>query len=236
VPDEPCDPSDSAGGTEDQEIVTYVTDTVVEEPDGGYDRVTSSITYELTDNVEELQLTGSEDSDGTGNDLDNRISGNIGNNRLEGGAGNDVLHGSMGSDTLLGGSGDDTYIFYYFDFDEAIDVDVVENSDPDGFDRIELSYGIDRDTVSLFQQGEHLEIGYGTAEKIVVNDFFAGAENQVDEVRLLDGGLLTAADIESVIQQMSAYAVQEGISLTSLDDVRQNENLMTLVAGSWHAA
>jgi hypothetical protein len=213
VPDEPCDPSDSAGGTEDQEIVTYVTDTVVEEPDGGYDRVTSSITYELTDNVEELQLTGSEDSDGTGNDLDNRISGNIGNNRL-----------------------DDTYIFYYFDFDEAIDVDVVENSDPDGFDRIELSYGIDRDTVSLFQQGEHLEIGYGTAEKIVVNDFFAGAENQVDEVRLLDGGLLTAADIESVIQQMSAYAVQEGISLTSLDDVRQNENLMTLVAGSWHAA
>jgi hypothetical protein len=35
---------------------------------------------------------------------------------------------------------------------------------------------------------------------------------------------------------MSAYAVQEGIALSTLDDVRNNDVLMTMVAGSWHAA
>jgi hypothetical protein len=32
---------------------------------------------------------------------------------------------------------------------------------------------------------------------------------------------------------MTAFAVNEGISLDSVDDVRQNEDLMNLVAASW---
>jgi hypothetical protein len=35
---------------------------------------------------------------------------------------------------------------------------------------------------------------------------------------------------------MSAYAVREGITISSLDSVRQNSDLMTLIASSWQSA
>jgi Ca2+-binding RTX toxin-like protein len=209
-------------GNGEQTIVTYVTDTVIEEAGGGYDVVNSSITYGLTENVEELHLLGADHLDGSGNGLDNLIVGNAGNNRLTGG---------LGNDTLIGGAGDDTYIFATGDGE-----DTINNFDLAGHDRILFDAGVALDGVALFRSGDHLEIGYGTTDRITVTDFFANADSQVDEVRLADDRLLTAADIDGLIQQMAAYAVQEGISLSSLDNVRQSDGLMTLVAGSWHAA
>jgi hypothetical protein len=35
---------------------------------------------------------------------------------------------------------------------------------------------------------------------------------------------------------MSAYAVAEGISLSGIEDVKHNPELMTMVAGSWQTA
>ena len=76
----------------------------------------SSVTYTLTDNVENLQLVGG-DIDGFGNELDNVVTGSQGNNFLDGGAGTDVVSGGGGNDilagtgfdTLVGGEGDDSY-------------------------------------------------------------------------------------------------------------------------------
>ena len=97
-----------AGGSgNDTYIVENTGDTVLENVDQGKDTVQSSITYTLTDNVEDLILTGSGHINGTGNELDNVISGNSGSNILDGGAGNDTLYGGCKSDTLYGGSGND---------------------------------------------------------------------------------------------------------------------------------
>jgi Ca2+-binding RTX toxin-like protein len=54
-------------------------------------------------------LSGSGAINGTGNDLDNRITGNSGNNVLSGGGGNDSLDGGAGRDRLFGGEGHDSY-------------------------------------------------------------------------------------------------------------------------------
>ncbi len=78
---------------------------------GGYDRVYSSITYELGDNVEYLALTGSTAINGTGNSLDNTLVGNTADNTLNGGSGNDILRGMGGNDTLIGGLGNDWFVF-----------------------------------------------------------------------------------------------------------------------------
>jgi glycine cleavage system H lipoate-binding protein len=96
--------------------------------------------------------------------------------------------------------------------------------------------------VALLRRGDQLEIGYGDSDQVTIEDFFNSDQwgrqnhNPVDTIQLADGSLLTAADIDAVVQQMSAYAVKEGISLNSLDSVKHDENLMALVAGSWHAA
>ncbi|MFN3938568.1 MAG: hypothetical protein ACK4KW_13450 [Gemmobacter sp.] len=99
------------GGPGDDTYVIDRPDTVFENPDEGIDTVRASITYTLPDNVENLQLTGLRNINGTGNTLGNHIIGNSGNNRLRGLDGDDTLDGgSGGNDTLEGGEGSDTYI------------------------------------------------------------------------------------------------------------------------------
>lgn len=93
----------------DRYTVDNVGDLVSELINEGKDTVYSSITYTLTDNVEDLVLTGTEAINGTGNVLDNHITGNVANNILKGLAGDDILDGSQGADTLLGGKGNDSY-------------------------------------------------------------------------------------------------------------------------------
>jgi len=90
-------------------IVNSAGDVVVEYFNEGIDKVSSSVTYTLPVNVENLTLTGSQAINGTGNDLANTITGNAANNILSGGAGNDIISGFLGADTLLGGLGNDIY-------------------------------------------------------------------------------------------------------------------------------
>lgn len=74
------------------------------------DTIYSSLDYTLSNNVENLILTGTTNLIGTGNSLNNLLMGNSGNNTLKGNDGNDTLNGSLGIDTLEGGLGNDTYI------------------------------------------------------------------------------------------------------------------------------
>jgi serralysin len=89
------------GKGNDTYIVDNVGDVVVELLNEGVDTVKSSIDYTLTDNVENLTLTGSGAINGTGNALNNIITGNNLANVLDGGAGVDQLIGGDGNDTYL---------------------------------------------------------------------------------------------------------------------------------------
>ena len=90
---------------------------------GGTDLVNASISYTLSDHVENLTLTGTAAINGTGNDLDNVITGNAGNN---------ILDGKGGTDTLIGGKGNDTYIL------DGENDEVVESLD-EGIDLVKAS-------------------------------------------------------------------------------------------------
>jgi trimeric autotransporter adhesin len=100
-----------AGGTgDDLYEVDNTGDVVVENLNEGVDTIEASVTYSLSQNVENLILTGTLAIDATGNALDNTLQGNDAANVLMGGAGNDTLNGKKGLDTLIGGLGNDTYL------------------------------------------------------------------------------------------------------------------------------
>lgn len=99
----------TGGNGDDLYYVDNLGDSVVEADAGGIDTVRASVTYSLSDTIENLVLTGGNPVNGTGNDLANSLTGNSGNNILTGGGGNDSLNGSLGNDTLIGGAGDDKY-------------------------------------------------------------------------------------------------------------------------------
>lgn len=85
------------GGAGNDTYVIADDDTIVELADGGYDTVLASVDAVLTDNVEELRLSG-EALSGAGNAGDNRLVGNAGDNVLAGLAGADIIDGGAGRD------------------------------------------------------------------------------------------------------------------------------------------
>ena len=98
------------GGGNDIYVVDSTGDQTIEHAsEGTVDAVQSSVDWTLSDNIENLTLTGGSNLNGTGNSIANAITGNSGVNTLTGGDGNDTLNGGAGNDTLIGGAGNDTY-------------------------------------------------------------------------------------------------------------------------------
>lgn len=99
----------SGGYGDDTYYVDSTGDSVVEAAGRGYDTIYSSVSFNLSGEVEKIILTGSADLSSTGNIYANTLIGNAGINTLDGKDGNDVLDGGAGADTLIGGLGDDTF-------------------------------------------------------------------------------------------------------------------------------
>lgn len=89
------------GGTgNDNYLVDGLADVITENANAGTDTITSTVTYTLGLNLENLTLAGGANINATGNATANVITGNSGANQLD---------GSSGADTLVGGAGDDIY-------------------------------------------------------------------------------------------------------------------------------
>jgi trimeric autotransporter adhesin len=120
------------GAGDDSYIVDNTGDIITELAAEGADGVSSSVSYTLAVNVENLTLTGTSAIDGTGNTTNNTLTGNSGNNSLTGGAGNDTIDGAAGNDSMIGGTGDDLYLV-------NAAADVVTESAGEGTDTVQSS-------------------------------------------------------------------------------------------------
>jgi Ca2+-binding RTX toxin-like protein len=98
----------AGGAGQDNYVVDDPGDSVSEAPGAGTDSVSSSISFVLAQDFENLTLTGTVAINGTGNAANNVITGNSAANVLDGGA---------GADSMAGGAGNDTYVV-----DNSLDV------------------------------------------------------------------------------------------------------------------
>ncbi|WP_048441016.1 hypothetical protein [Caenimonas sp. SL110] len=107
-----------SGGTGDDTYIVDSEDDVVIETEGpdarpmpgvepqvgigsGIDTIIASVSYAITDGVENLILSGALDIDAIGNALDNAVAGNSGSNAITGAGGNDSIDGGAGTDTAI---------------------------------------------------------------------------------------------------------------------------------------
>jgi Ca2+-binding RTX toxin-like protein len=142
--------------------------TIEEGTSSGYDRVSSSVSFELANNVERLTLVGKADIDGRGNETENDLVGNSGDNRLFGDAGEDTLFGGAGKDVLRGGADADTFYF-----GKNSDIDIIRDF-TDG-DLLSLTFitniGDAEDLLEnhVEKSGDDLVITYGNDKLILEN-------------------------------------------------------------------
>lgn len=157
------------GGDDNDTLITSSSSVKFEETatGGTADRVISSASYTLSDNIEQLVLTGKKDIDGTGNDGDNQITGNTGDNTLSGEGGADKISGGAGDDDLFGGDGADIFAFASGD-----DIDRIKDFE-DGVDLLDID-GVntfaDFDALDIKQTKDDVVINLGGGDKLVIED------------------------------------------------------------------
>jgi hypothetical protein len=174
-----------AGGLgNDTAVVDNAGDVVTEAAGEGTDLIQSSVTRVLDANVENLTLTGSGSTNGTGNALANVIKGNGGSN---------VLDGGDGADQLTGGAGGDTYVFgSLVGLDAVADFDTAADTIRIGMAGIPIGDG---DTVVENGTTRAAPGGFSTSAELVI---FTTA---------IGGAITTASAAAAIGSATSAYAV-----------------------------
>ncbi len=216
--------------------VDNVGDVVTEMAGEGVDRVSTSISYTLTANVEQLYLTGIASLSGTGNDLNNMIYGNGGNNLLLGGMGNDSLNGGLGNDTLDGGIGNDTLVgaagndTYLFGRNSGYDT--INNMDAVGNDVLLFDAGVSAHQIWLRQSADDLEVSIiGTANSVKLKNWYSDPSKQLDVLKLATGNTLLASEVQNLVTAMAAFT-PPAMGQTSLNSVQINA-LGGVIATNW---
>ncbi|MEM7058599.1 MAG: LamG-like jellyroll fold domain-containing protein [Pseudomonadota bacterium] len=168
-------------------------DVVIEDADDGEDRVISTVSFTLPEDVETLIFhRDAGDTDGIGNASNNIIVGSDGANVLSGEEGDDRLLGRDGDDSLSGGEGDDRLF-------GGLGDDWLAGGE--GFDILGGGDGIDRfvfeaagadtaDRIRDFEQDVDIVVINGTlatalAGLEIVDVFITGAEAATVEQRLV---------------------------------------------------
>ncbi len=217
------------GGGNDQLFGGFDNDTLY--GDGGCDTLRGEAGHDA--------LIGGDQNDvlygGEGNDW---LWGDQGDDLLYGDEGTDQLTGSQGNDVLRGGAGDDRYLFESGDgcdqvYDEVYSGFLGLCHEDGGFDVVSFGTSVAKEDVAVFMSCGDLYLSYGASDVVKINNQNDGKDS-IERFELADGSFLTDSEMNQLVQDLSAYATDHGICMHSVTDVRNNDDLMTLVSGAWH--
>ncbi|MBY0467814.1 MAG: hypothetical protein K2Q07_02425 [Burkholderiaceae bacterium] len=187
---------------DDTYVVEDSGDLIFEGLIGGTDTVEATLSWTLSDNLENLTLMGTAALNGTGNALGNVLTGNSGANVLTGGEGNDTYRGGLGSDRLNDTSTTSNDIYVW---GRAQGADIV--TDAGGTDRLDILAGATEDQIWLRQVGSNLELSViGTTDRLTINGWYASPGNRIESFRLADGQALMTSQVQQLVNAMASFA------------------------------
>lgn len=207
------------GGTgNDAYVVDAGTDIIVEAPGEGTDSVSSTVSYTLPSNVENLTLTGTSNINGTGNALANVLVGNSGANSLSGGEGDDTIDGGSGSDTMVGGAGNDT--FYV-----NVSTDVITEAAGGGTDTVmaAITYTLGANLENLTLTGSGVINGTGNAvANVLIGNGSANTLTGNAGADTLDGGAGNDSLLGGADADVYRFGAGYGVDTISENDTTAN--------------
>ena len=190
-------------------MVNTTGDLVTEYANEGTDLVQSSVTWTLGANLENLTLTGTATSHGTGNTANNILTGNRANNILTGLGGNDTYRYSRGG-------GQDT---------------VVESAGT--ADAMVFGATINPGDLVLSRQVNDLRLAiHGSTDRVTIQNWYSRATNQTETIQAGNGQTLLHTQVEQLIQAMAAFSQQTGLTWDQAIDHRP-QDVQAVLAASW---
>ena len=139
---------------------------------------------------------------GRGDDL---LYGDAGNDTLTGNTGNDTLIGGQGSDTLRGGYGNDLYIFNKGDgVDRIYDMNGLA-------DEVRLKHKL-QDVIFERRSDDLVVYMPGSLDSVVIDSWYRGDNYKIETFTSEDGKFITHTQIESLIQAMSTFQKDTGMT------------------------
>nr|WP_310886896.1 calcium-binding protein [Pseudomonas cannabina] len=208
------------GNSSDQSLRGYASDDVINAGDGD-DNVSGAAGND--------SIYGSKGLDTLyGEEGDDRLYGESGNDTLYGGAGNDVLNGGTGNDSLIGGDGSDTY-----EINIGSGRDVINNYDvSSGTDVLQFGTDVSLEDLWFRRSGSDLEVSIiDTSDKVVVSNWYAANDYQVDQFKTADGKTLLDSQVQSLVDTMASFGVDAGAE-RDLTTAQQTQ-LDTVLAANW---
>ena len=170
---------------------------------------------------------------GDGNDA---LIGGDGHDYLLGGDGDDFLSGGTGYDQLRGEAGDDTYMFekgdkysYVSDYKHK----GWFSTEDAGNDTVKFGKDITKEDISFMIRHGDLYLQYGEDDSIKINNQTSNKQ-KIEKFELEDGSYLTHDDVNLVVQQLNAYASDNGIHRINNETIRNNQEMMNIVSSAWN--
>jgi len=153
------------------------------------------------------------------------FQGTEGNDVLRGNNEDNTLYGNGGDDRLEGGEGNDTYVFGKGDGNDTI-------SDTSGEEnKIKFKEGISKENITFQRIANDLVLKYGENDTVRINNQFGGGA--IEQIALASGEYITASKINKIIEDLNTYASNNGMSNISMDDMKNNPDIMQMFASSW---
>lgn len=127
--------------------------------------------------------------------------------------------------------GNDIYIFGRGDGQDTI---YNNDNSKDRMDVIKFKEGIGKGDISFMLNGSNLSIKYGNEDTITLSSYNSSPSYQIDKIGLNNANFITNTQINKIIQDINAFAKDNGISSINHDTIRNNNDMMNIVMNGWN--